>query len=232
MMRRRMFRRGTRFRRRGPETYTVLQCRSTRNVFTNMPCGGALLDAIPILLPVMNPSAGDTTAPAVVGQKANVLAGLKFSAEHMTDPGTWIDEAECTLADPCPSLAAFIMTIWEAIVVLPLAQATKNVPAYIPDFTQPASQGADIADRVLWKRLTHMPMWGLQTTSSVPQLQTTVRDTDHGNQVVKSKVRIDDRHGLFYCRSMVHDIVVLAGFSQIPVQLDLWAKVFYKSTFR
>lgn len=224
--------RGTRRRRASPETYTTIQCRNTVEVYANMPCGGARLDVFPILLPFMSPGAADTTAGAVVGQKANVLKGLRFSAEHFTDPGEWIDGDGCTLATPCPSLTAFILTIWEALVVLPLALGTKTVPAYLPDFTVSAFQGADQADRVLWKRVTHMPMWGLQTTGFTPQLQTSVRDTDHGAQTVKSSVRIDDRHGLFYARGFVHDLVIAPFIGSIPVHLDFWAKTFYSTRFR
>lgn len=229
---RRGFSKGRR-RRPSPETYTVVQCRSTIDVYNSMPCGGARVDVIPLVLPAMSPGLVDTTASSVVGQKANVMRGMKFTAEHLTDPGTWLDADGCDLGDPCPSLAAFLLTIWEGIVVLPLAQGTKTVPAYIPDFTA-AFQGQDLADRVLWKRVTHMPMWGLQTTSFVPQLQTSVRDTDHGNQVVKASVRIDDRHGLFYARSFVHDLVVVGPgiVNSIPVQLDFWAKIYYRSVFR
>jgi len=228
---RRAFR--ARRRRRSPETYTVISCRQTNNMFSDRPCGGTSIDVIPLVLPFMTPGAADTTAGAVVGQKANVMRGMKFTAEHMTDPGEWIDQDGCDLFTPCPSLVAFLLTIWEAIVVLPLALGTKTVPAYLPDLTVPSFQGFDLADRVLWKRVTHMPMWGLQTTNFVPQLQTTVRDSDHGNQVVKASVRIDDRHGLFYVRNFMHNLVISGSpvLNSIPIQMDFWAKIYYNTSF-
>lgn len=219
----RRFRRSFRRRRRaGPETYTVMSCRPSRNIWTDMPCGGALIDAIPIMLPSPSVGLDASTAAATLGQKALTVEGIKFQAEHIIDPGAAIDGD----VGGQPSFNAFILTIWEALVVLPLALGTKTVPAYLPDFTS-GFQSTDLADRVLWKRISHQPFWGLQLIPSV-QLQTTIRDTASGPQVVKSRCRIDDRHGLFYVRNFVHDLVLGGTDGQLPVNLDAWFKVFYR----
>lgn len=220
-----------RMRRSGPETYTITQCRSEVNVYGEMPCGGPVIQAIPVMVPAISPGPTDpTTAPATLGEKAKTVFGVKFQSEFLSDPGAWVDGLPC---DPCPGFLAFILTIREALVVLPLSVGSKTLPAYLPNLFD-TSQSFDVADRVLWKRIIHMPMWGINTTSGVPQLQTTVRDTGNGPVVVKSNVRLDDRHGLFHVRNYMHDLLlpVAAGQTKIPVQWDSWFKVFWKPRFR
>lgn len=221
----RRFRRSSR-RRGGPETYTVLTCRQSSNVWLNTPCSDPLTIATAIFLPSPNVGLDASTAAATLSQKALTVQGIKFSAEHYIDPSTALDGD----IGQIPSNVAFILTIWEAIIVLPLLESSKVIPQYIPRITQ-LFQSADLADRVLWKRITHAPFWGLNVQPGV-QLQTNVRDTDHGNQVVKANCRLDDRHGLFYVRAFVHDIAGLSGAdSTLPVVLDSWWKIFYRVRF-
>lgn len=222
----RTFRRASTRRRGGPETYTVVQCRTSRNIWTETTCQSAIVDAIPIFLPSPSVGSDATTAAAVLGQKAMSVMGIKFQSEFILDPGNALD-GDTGLQ---PSVAAFILSVWEALVVLPLAEGTKAVPAYIPTLTA-IFQTADLADRVLWKRISHHPFWGLQLIPSV-QLQSTIRDTAHGPQVVKSNVRLDDRHGLFYVKEYVHDVVVGASDGVLPLVNDAWFKIFYKPRFR
>lgn len=222
----RMFRRNSR-RRAGPETYTVMTCRQSTNVWVNSPCSDPLTIASAIMLPSPNVGLDATTAAATLGQKALTIYGIKFSAEHFIDPGAALDGE----IGPLPTVAVFFITLWEALIVLPLLEASKVIPQYIPRITQ-LQQTADLADRVLWKRVTQMPYWGLNANAGF-QLQSTVRDTDHGNQVVKANCRLDDRHGLFYVRAFVHDQAGLSGSDgQLPVVMDSWWKLFYRPRFR
>lgn len=173
-----------------------------------------------------------------------VVDGLSFQAEWLHDPS---ETLACPSCDPNPLSLAFILSIWEAIVVLPLAQGTTLSPAYLPLFTQGAFQQGDMADRVLWKRITHMPIWGLNVFSPgvFPQLQFSNRDGQGAGPVrVKTRAKLDDKHALFYCINFVHDLFGLgnsgAGCNvqpdclgavqcSIPIQLDFWGKFFYHS---
>jgi hypothetical protein len=222
----------TRFRRRskGPETYTLFQCRDFINIYSEMTCTNPLNAALTVWIPTPPVGASDpTTAGAVIGTKGHSLQGIKFQAEHILDP-TLVQEApEC---DPAPSQLNFMLTIWEALVVLPLAAGSKTLPAYLP--TLPASQSSqDVADRVLWKRLTHMPFWGLGVTFPFPEMWSTQAQgqSGAGPQTVKSKVYLDDKHGLYYVRSFVHDVFGLSDNVEcvIPLTLDFWAKIWYRT---
>lgn len=227
-MRRGSFRRRFSRRRRGPETWTILNCRSAQNLVSPSPCAGATINAIPVLTVTMPTGPTDpTTAGATVGEKAKVFQGMKFESQWLLDPGTWIDAVECV---QCPSNVATFLSIWEMLVVLPLQQGSKTLPAYLPAFPT-SNQSFDVADRVLWKRITQLPIWGLQVSSGFPQLTANIRDTNGGQQVVKAKCRIDDRHGLFFCWAIVHDLAdPLEG--TIPVVHDFWAKMYYRTAFR
>lgn len=221
-------RRFTRVRRprSGPETYTVLQCRQSVNVWIDAPCSDPVFDIFLLMGPAPSVGFDASTAAATVGQKANTVLGIKFQVEHLIDPATAIDGE----IGPVPSFNAMVITCWEAICVLPLLVGSKTLPAYFPDLSA-NSQGADLADRVLWKRISHMPFWGLQLIPS-QQLQTTVRDTGAGPQTVKARARLDDKHGLFYVRNFVHDIVTGPGAdSTLPINMDGWFKIFYRTQF-
>lgn len=225
--RRRFPRRVLRRRRRSPETYTIVLCRQTSNVYETTTCSDADTHSFQILGPIQETSSLDpTTARAVVETKSHTLKGLKFQAEWSTNPDDWLGNT----CDPDPFNITFNLTIWEAIVYLPLQQGSKTLPLYIPNLTGPA-QSFDLADRVLWKRLSMLPMWGAGVTGGVPQLEFTARDTAAGPQVVRAKARMDDRHALFYVWQFVHNVVLQSDPVNcvIPVTLDFWAKVFYNT---
>jgi len=208
-------------RRRLGETYTHVGCRQANDVGSENPCNDPTNFVSTIWVPTMATGTSDpSSSGGLIGTKSHTILGMKFSAEYSFDPAIVTNE----------DAFAFVLTIWEALVILPLAVGSKTLPAYLPTLTLP-QQTADVADRVLWKRITHMPMWSLASTGFIPQLQSTIRDTDHGAQTVKVRARIDDKHGLFYARTVVHDFVPGAGGGDINIFLDFWAKVFYRTNF-
>lgn len=186
---------------------------------------------------------GDTTELTSGSDRFIVLDGISFQSEHFSDPGTWLGGSDVN-ENPSPFNLVFFLTIWEAIMILPFAQGIQ-APAYLPNLTDASAGGqqADLADRVLWKRITLLPMWGLNVPfgNQFPQLTATMRDTAAGPQRVKSRARLDDRHGLYYVRNFVHDIFFPSSFVRencgtvaphngiIPVINDSWFKVFYHS---
>lgn len=173
-------------------------------------------------MPLVAPSARGVT-----------VGGIKFESHYILDPATVTNTAQC---DPDPSDLAFMVSIWEAIVLLPLGQGfvqfgATPAPVYLPQLTVPTQQGSDFADRVLWKRIIHMPFWGLNVGNGVfPQLITSQQlNTDTTPIVVKSKAFLDDKHGLFFVRNIVHDLILDSSAGcQIPLFTDWWGKVFYK----
>lgn len=235
---RKFFRRSARGRRRRTsETYTLVQCSDCHNVYQDLPCGGPLITATEILThrTPRNTLGVDNTELASGSDKFLVADGLKFQAEHWHDPATSQGFASC---DPSPLQLVFMLRIWEAIVVLPFAQGTQ-IPAYLPDFTAMITQGGKFADRVLWKRLNQLPIWGLNVVTA-SQLESTVRDFGHGPVVVKSKVKLDDQHGLYYVRNYTHDVAGLGNPGAdscvaqqttnpcvIPINTDAWFKIFF-----
>lgn len=225
---RRKFRRFRRARR-GPETYTIVQCREFFNILTNSTCSNpGIVNAFQVLGPLQATGVADPTeALGMVDVKSHLFKGMKFQAEWLLNPAD-VTEVTDPPDDPLPSQVTFLATIWEAIVLLPLARGSKTLPAYLPQFTT-ASDSFDLADRVLWKRLSIIPFWGLGTTGGVPQLEATMRDTAAGPQFVKARCTVDDKHALFYVTNIIHNLFVtsVSPFSTIPLQLDFWAKVYY-----
>lgn len=233
--RRRPFRR--RFRRHS-ETYTTMQCRVCRNIYGDSPCSAPLTDVMEVLTMRSSRSPTDTTEVTNASDRFLVVDGISFESVFFSDPLKWFNTGSC---DPSPLSLSFFLTIYEAIVVLPLAAGTAGVPAYLPELSFPTNQGGDVADRVLWKRITLLPMWGLNFGDG-HQLTGTMRDTNAGPVRVKSKVRLDDRHGLYYVTNYVHDLaglisgdfnsctpVVEGNDCVIPVENSSWWKIFYHS---
>lgn len=223
---RRRFRRG--FRRRGTpwETTTVVQCFGNSLPITAPTCTLPTIDVIPLLTMTIPFQAAPERYPATVGAKALIFGGIKFQSEHVVDPSS------DTIAGGDPSIlhdVAALIHIWEAIVLLPLAQGSTFAPSYLPVLSSPASQSVDFADRVLWKRISHLPFWGLAVSNNFPQLESTIRDTAHGQEVVKTKCRVDDRHGLYYVRNAFWDVVLPAGDIVAP-KWDFYAKMFWKQS--
>jgi len=179
---------------------------------------------------------GDPTELSSGSDKFIVFDGAKFQSEFSHDPAETLGFTTC---DPSPTALTFNLRIWEAIVLLPFAQGTQ-IPDYLPIFTTQLNQGGDLADRVLWKRISILPIFGIGAGGGLPQLETTIRDMGHGPVVVKTRCRVDDRHGLYWVRSYTHDVFGLGNPGAnlctpdpvtnpcvIPIQTDAWFKVFF-----
>jgi len=220
-------------RRRGPETYTLALCSVFQDVWRESTCLNPTVYATTLFVPTPPVGSSDpTTAGAVIGQKGPTVLGIKFASEFYHDSNLDNIDQECP--SPNPQIAVFQLRIWEALVVLPLAQGSKTIPAYLPNLTNNTQQ-FDLADRVLWKRLRHLPIFGFATANGLNQWSTTFYDSANaGPQVVKSKVFLGDHQGLFYVRNFVHDYVVPAHDPEqcaIFIGMDSWFKVFYRSRF-
>lgn len=245
------FRRRFRGRRRSrlmPETYTIFQCNQCSNMWRTMPCGGACVTAICLMdMSLARAPTSDTTEIAAPSDRHVIVDAIKFQSEHSTDPATWLGS---TAFEVSVNNLAFFQFLWEMVVVLPKTFGATQIPAYLIDPTGPAQSG-DIAERVLWKRLSIMPMWGLTVSNGFPQFQTTVRDQGHGPVAVKSKVKLDDRHALYYLRAFHNDLFGLPDCTQygihdctfrpdtdpfpnqvIPLLWDANFKIFYHTTKR
>jgi len=205
-------------RRRRWETLTILSCRQSVIVPAPSTCTNSLSIATALLSHTI-PFSAAPERYLTDGLTRNVIfGGAKFQAEHIFDPA---------LAGENMGGLAFMLTIWEALMILPLAQgASMAVPLYVPNLGSPVEQGNDFADRVLWKRISMMPLWGTVIQPGV-QLMNTMRDTSSGPQVVKARAKLDERHGLFYVRSFVHDIVGPDAVL-LNIQLDMWWKLFVR----
>jgi len=248
--RRRTFRRR---RRRLPETYTHRQCRTCYDVFGATTCSAPLTDMFLLLSMATqrNPTIVDTTELTSGSDKAIVFDAMKFQDDWFFD-NSLIQECFC----PNPSFPnagsiQTVLTIWEAIMVIPFVQGSNTVPAYLPNLTGGSLQQGDLADRVLWKRLTNLRLYGPRAGGlNITWIDETSDRMGHGPVVVKSKARLDDRHGLFLVRNFVHD--VFWPFSAkgigcatidcddcspcnndnpncgiIPIFNNFWAKLFY-----
>lgn len=229
--RRRSFRRSfRRSRRKGPETYTLVSCRNTVNVMVNAQCSqNQLVQADTIFIP--NPALGSsdpTTAAAVIGEKSKVVMGIKFQSEFAHDSLEDLFTVDC----PATPYAQFLLTIWEALVCLPLLAGSKTLPAYLPTLTA-ATQQFDVADRVLWKRISLLHIYN--TGNNGPNIVSTWGGASAGAQVVKSRFRLGEHQGLFYVKQFVHNIdfsEAIPAQCLIPVTNDAWFKVFFKTSFR
>ena len=245
-------RRFHRRRRRLPETYTFRECRPCFNVFGATTCDNALTD-VTLLLSMAtqrNPVIADTTELTSGADKAIVFDGMKFQSEWFFDNSLIRD---CFCANPTfasPSKVQTVLTIWEAIVVLPFVQGSNTVPAYLPNLTGGSLQIGDLADRVLWKRLTNLRLIGTQAGGqNIVWIDETSDRQGHGPVAVKTRARLDDRHGLFLVRQFVHDVFwpfaangdcsdfdcdncspcnnQVRSCGVIPVFNPFWAKMFY-----
>lgn len=209
----------------------MVQCNHCVNVYGDAPCTAPIIDAFPLMTMATPRSTVDTTEISNPSDRAVVVDGIKFQVEYHEDPNEVISNIAC---DPQASLLNFNLRIWEAIMLLPLAQGTTNAPLYLPILSSNILQGGDVADRVLWKRISMLPIFALSgATSPLQQLEHTIRDMGHGPIQVKTKCRIDDRHALFYVRNYVHDLFGLGtatdcnGICVIPVIDECWFKIFY-----
>jgi len=229
----------------------VIGCRTHYNVARNATChelctiprtppfnSTVFVDVQPLLTMTIPFSASPERYPSTMATRRMIFGGMKFESHYSTDPEEWFDAEDC--GTPLNSLS-FNLSIWEAIVVLPLAQGSTFAPEYIPVLTDPSVQGQDLGDRLLWKRIMQLPMWGLHSPLAVfPQLEGTVmRCQNSGPQVVKVRAAVDDRSGIFFVRQFVHDVVfgdpdelpcqTTVGGCDIPVFNDFWGTLFYRA---
>lgn len=241
-------------RRSRSEQYRLHNCRTCFNVYGDIPCTNPLTDVFTLLSMSIAKSASDTTEITSPSDRFIVFDGMKFQSEYFHDPLKTVD---CSNANPTvnPNASAldFILSIWEALVVLPLAQGSSIAPAYLPNFPSGIFQQGDVADRLLWKRLSWLHVQGIKSQpfliSSNPD--GTFRSEQSGPVVVKARVRLDDRHALFYVRQFVHDIFLngqapcdqctscvdcdacdsdntnVQNCGAIPIETDFWATMFY-----
>jgi len=241
-------------RRRLPETYTFRQCRPCYNVFGATTCTTPMTDMI-LLLSMStqrNPTLADTTELTSGADKFIVFDGMKFQDEWHYDNSL---DRTCFCPNPTFPNANAVQTtlsIWEALMVLPFVQGSNTVPAYLVNLTSGSLQQGDVADRVLWKRISQLKIFGqssLPGTTIAWQDNTTDRQ-GHGPVAVKSRVKLDDRHGLFLVRNFVHDVFwpfsatpdcsgldcdacdppcnnTVRDCGVIPIFNDFWAKMFY-----
>jgi len=232
-------RRMRRFPRRGRrklhyETRTFLQCRAKVELYQSMTCTTPLVDAITLLAPNMFDSPSELQPLVSPSSRGVSLKGMKFQSSWFIDPAENLFNQNC---DPSPRSLAFMLTIWEALCILPLQHGflqfgASPSPAYLPFLTNPAFQGSDFADRVLWKRIVHIPYWGLDVGNGVfPQLVSTQQLNAENDQIiVKSRAFLDDKHGLFLVRNFVHDqFIDLDPLCHIALTNDLWGKMFYRA---
>ena len=246
-------RRFHRRRRRLPETYTIRQCRTCYDVFGATTCSAPHTDMLLLLSMATqrNPTIVDTTELTSGSDKAIVFDAMKFQDDWTFD-NSLIQECFCpNPANPAPGAIQTVLTIWEAIMVIPFVQGSNTTPAYLPNLTGGSLQQGDLADRVLWKRLTNLKLYGPRAGGqNVIWIDESTDRQGHGPVVVKSKARLDDRHGLYLVRNFVHD--VFWPFSMkgspcgsfdcddcspcdnsnpncgiIPVFNTFWAKLFY-----
>lgn len=227
-----------RFRRRVRwEQDRVVQCNRVFNVATDAVCctgspvgSVTFLDAFPLLTMTIPFTAAPERYPSTLATRKMRFGGMKFQSDWQTNPQEWFQGENCNTNI---SALAFVLKIWEAIVVLPLAEGSTFAPAYIPELACAAKQAIDQADRVLWKRITMLPMWGFGILEVLPQLEHNQRNTEAGQQVVKVRADVDDRHGIFMVRQFVHDIAEFANGNDIdcfiPVVNEMWGSLFYRA---
>lgn len=225
-------------RRSRSETYTLFECRQCVNVWPDPHlCSNPGVDVFLLMhMSQAKVPTVDATELASPSDRFLTVKGIKFQAEHLHDP----TKTQGVDPDPQPASLQFLLTIREAIMVLPTLQGPSIAPAYLPNLSNVAFQAGDSADRVLWKRISILPIWGSALGGFQVQLEATHRDVGHGPVVVKSRARLDDRHGLYYVRNWTHDVVTGSGEpfncnesvtnpGVIPVELDAWFKIFYST---
>lgn len=248
---RRFTRRFFRRRRRRPETYTLKECRTCTNLYGDSTCTNPVIDIFELLTMRTPRNSADSTELSTPANKFIIFDGMKFQSEYHHDP----QETQGCFGlppggPPVATTLAFILTIWEAVMILPLGQGSTAAPAYLPNIARGIFQEGDTADRVLWKRLSHLFVQGVASNPSISLLvnpDSTLRYQGSGPAVVKTRARLDDRHGLYYVRNFVHDIFfgfpplascntvdcdacgLLLGSScgMIPIVHDFYAKMFY-----
>jgi len=253
-MKRRVFRRR---RRRLPETYTIRNCHTCYDMFGSTTCAVPLTD-MQLLLSMSTPrSPGDPTELTSGAEKFIVFDGMKFQNEWSYDNSL---DRTCFCPNPSfPNANAIqtVLTIWEALMIVPFVQGSQSIPAYLPNLTSGSLQAGDVADRVLWKRISKLRIHGQASLpgTTIAWVDETTDRVGHGPVAVKTRARLDDRHGLYMVRNFVHDVfwpfaaigaaLGCGGFDcdecgtgcnndtracgVLPIFNDFWGKLFYHS---
>jgi len=160
------------------------------------------------------------TIGAMQGAKGWTFGGCHFQIEWSINPANFFNAGG----------VVDVIELYEAIVVLPLAQGSISGPAYVPTFTNTGGglQVGDVGDRVLWKRINTMPFWGIGVQPGV-QLQSTMRDEGHGPQILRARARLTERQGVFHVFNIVSG---MAAEASGPIVLDAWFNMAIKPNFR
>lgn len=154
------------------------------------------------------PTLADTTELTSGSDKFIVFDGMKFQDDWFFDNSLVVD---CNCPNPSfPNASAVqtVLSIWEALMVLPFVQGSNTVPAYLPVLTSGTLQLGDLADRVLWKRITNLRIFGRNSLpgSQISWIDVSNDQQGHGPVRVKARAKLDDRHGLYLVRNFVHDV--------------------------
>lgn len=214
---RRFRRRFSRFKRRSPyDTQRILQCRTPISFVPPVTCASPFSDVIPL---ATTTGSGTGVVGAIpFSSKAVQVRGIKFQMEYAINSGVQ-NNLFAGIAD--------FIELYEAIIVLPFGQGAQ-VPAYVPLLTT-ALENQDIGDRILWKRIGHLVLVGTGLTGGSPRMESTSVQTAYGPQVVKSAVRLDERHGLFYVVNIVMGLGSV-GEQNLVMARDGWFTLFLKAS--
>jgi len=189
-------------------------------------CAEPLAFADPVLL--MRAGAGLDQAPGL--QRAVMFGGLHGQLEYTMQLVPGDDELPCF----------DVYTVHTALMVLPLTEGSEVVPAYIPNIAESRSQlsvivgtQSDSDDRYLYYRMDNF--WWTNTepdacgntdaaqTLDISILQNTLMANSfrQSNTMfqVKSRARIDERHGLF----LVRNVVTGTGVVDAVLALVAWS---------
>lgn len=217
---RRRFRR--RFRRSPYDIQTVLLCRNALTVPLPSTCDDPFDDAIELVGAGM--LAPGQINPAGRYTKGVTFGGMHFQCELGLNPFVGTNTSITGVID--------VVSIWEAVVVLPYAQGFQGIPAYLPNLSQSLFTVGDYADRVLWKRLSYLKFTSvnlLGASGNGLAAQITNEHTAAGPQVVRAKATLDERHGLFYCTSVVSG---QTDAGPLILGRDAWFKIAVKERRR
>lgn len=212
-------------RRRSPyDLQSTVYCRLGLALFGPSTCAAPNAYATMIAGPFNTLYNANVVTPgAAIGAKGWTWGGMHFQSEFSINPaGPW-SAGWLNIVD--------VIEIYEAIVVLPLAQGGFTTPAYIPSFTNVAGgfQTSDAGDRVLWKRISLNPFWGAGVIPT-SQLQMTARDEGHGPVLIRTKARLNERQGIFHVVNIVHGNATEGASGTIG--WSMWARQAIKMNMR
>lgn len=209
---RRMRRR--RFRRSPYDLRTIVECRHAVSIPAGSQCPSPAIDSILI--------AGNEEDAIAGGLHQGATKGFTFGGCHFQ-----VEHGQLNLVNSSFTNVATSIDIFEAIVVLPYANGTFGVPAYLPQLTNQGFTGGDRADRVLWKRITQM--WFISTDIVSVQVDDTYDESGHGPQQCKTKATLDERTGVFYVGAYTNGLI---DGAPMVLERNSWWKVAVKERRR